>query len=229
MQKIFFLLFCFFAVFFSSAQQSLLPAQFEKKMQSGNVQLLDVRTIKEYQTGSLETALQADWLNSKEFSDRTGYLDKNKPLLVFCASGMRSAEAAKWLQQQGFKDVSNMEGGMIAWRKSGKPVAVREEGTKSLFTLDSYQAKIKSSSLVLVDVGAPWCPPCRKMEPVIRQLLNETPKLLLLQVEAGIDIDIMNAEKVEGIPTFIVYKNGRETWRKQGLVTIEELRKQVGK
>jgi rhodanese-related sulfurtransferase len=79
---------------------------------------LDVRTAGEYQSGHFKNSLQADWLNKEQFTDRIKYLDKNKPLLVYCASGVRSGAAAKWLLENGFTDVQNLKGGWFhgSWK-----------------------------------------------------------------------------------------------------------------
>jgi hypothetical protein len=41
-------------------------------------------------------------------------------------------------------------------------------------------------------------------------------------VDGGNDIDVMKALNSEGLPTFIIFKNGKETWRHQGIVTLED-------
>ncbi len=52
----------------------------------------------------------------------TKALDPEKPVLVYCRSGGRSAKAVKLLREAGFKDVRDMEGGITAWEKEGRPV-----------------------------------------------------------------------------------------------------------
>jgi rhodanese-related sulfurtransferase len=49
-------------------------------------------------------------------------LDPKKPVLVYCRSGGRSAKAVKALREAGFTTVHDMDGGIIAWQKAGKPV-----------------------------------------------------------------------------------------------------------
>jgi rhodanese-related sulfurtransferase len=48
--------------------------------------------------------------------------DPKKPVLVYCRSGGRSAKAAQELRAAGFSQVLELEGGVIAWQKSGKPL-----------------------------------------------------------------------------------------------------------
>jgi rhodanese-related sulfurtransferase len=205
------------------AQDALSSAEFEKRVVTQQPQLLDVRTAGEYQSGHIKNSLQADWLNKEQFTDRIKYLDKSKPLLVYCASGVRSGAAAKWLLENGFIDVQNLKGGMVSWKLEGKPVEAVD--TKMQLTIDQYNELSKSGDIVLVDFGAEWCPPCKKMEPVLQQLQKElTGKFKLVKVDGGVDINVMKAQKVESLPVFIIYKNGKETWRKQGVVELPELK-----
>jgi len=50
---------------------------------------------------------------------------------------------------------------------------------------------------------------------------------ILIKVDAGLHTDVMKALNIEPIPVFIVYKNGVETWRQQGIVKKEDLKKQL--
>ena len=105
------------------AQQSpnLSINDFEKGVKKPNVQVLDVRTVGEYETGHLKNAVLADWNNQEEFKKKEQTLDKSKPVYTYCLVGGRSAAAAKWLTTKGYK-VYNMDGGIAAWKKAGKPV-----------------------------------------------------------------------------------------------------------
>jgi rhodanese-related sulfurtransferase len=47
---------------------------------------------------------------------------KDKPIVAICHSGMRSMMAARLLAQQGFKDIRNLIGGMMAWNRKGLPI-----------------------------------------------------------------------------------------------------------
>jgi thioredoxin len=202
---------------------SLTPDEFEKALASKNIQLLDVRTAGEYRSGHLNGSLQADWLNTAEFESRTIHLDKSKPVYVYCQSGARSSEAAKNLREKGFKEVVNLKGGISAWKKSGKKL-VGEDASKTQTSQPDYDALTSSSSLVLVDFGAEWCPPCKKMEPVIASFMQEQgSKVKLVKMDGGNEITLMKTLQVEALPTFILYNNGKEAKRKQGIITKEEL------
>jgi len=215
---------CFFQV---TAQSGVLsPTQFQQQVIAGQSQLLDVRTAGEYKQGHLSNALQADWTNSAEFAERVKYLDKNKPLLVYCASGGRSGQAAEWLVKQGFVKVDNLTGGMIAWKQASLPF-VTEEVTRQM-SAEEYAKLIRSAGVVLVYFGAEWCPPCKKMEPVLASLQKELAgKYTLVKVDGGRDTEMMKANGVNALPVFIVYKNGKETYRIQGVVEKNILKGQL--
>ncbi|MFM2364211.1 MAG: hypothetical protein RLZZ316_3113 [Bacteroidota bacterium] len=206
----------------TTAQKNTTDANsFEKEINNNTVQLLDVRTATEFKTGHLQNALQADWTNSTQFKERTQHLDKTKPVYVYCLGGPRSFDAADYLKQQGFKTVIALEGGINAWKKAGKPV---ENGSnEKQLTIEEYNQLVQKNETILVDFGATWCPPCKKMEPVLATLQQKAAgKYNLVKIDGGVHLIIMQQLKVEALPTFIIYKNGKEVWRKQGIVSLEE-------
>ncbi|MEO5984337.1 MAG: rhodanese-like domain-containing protein [Ferruginibacter sp.] len=107
----------------SVAQKSsnLSINDFEKGVKKPNVQVLDVRTTAEYESGHLKNAVLADWNNQEEFIKKIQTLHKSKPVYTYCLVGGRSAAATKWLTTKGYK-VYNMDGGIAAWKRAGKPV-----------------------------------------------------------------------------------------------------------
>lgn len=204
----------------------LNPDQFEEGMKSAGVQLLDVRTAKEFNGGHLKNALWADWTDKKEFNRRIQSVDKDRPVYVYCLSGGRSAAAAAWMRENGFTKVMELQGGINAWKGSSKPL--EGQAPVKQMTVDEYWASIPKDKITLVDVGAAWCPPCVKMEPVLEQLKNDkSVSFTFVKVDAGVHTDVLKALGVEPLPVFIVYKNGKESWRKEGLTTFEELKDQL--
>lgn len=202
--------------------QTVDASSFEKGIQGKDVQVFDVRTAAEFRSGHLSKALQADFNNKEEFRDRVQYLDKTKPVYVYCLAGIRSANAAKWMRENGFKEVVELQGGVNAWKQAGKPLdgVVAE---KQLAVAD-FEKSVAVKGLVLVDVGAEWCPPCRTMAPVIEQFVQQKGKTLtLVKVDGGRDTEVMKSLSAVTLPTFILYKNGKEVWRKEGVVSLEDL------
>jgi rhodanese-related sulfurtransferase/thiol-disulfide isomerase/thioredoxin len=203
-----------------------LPAKdFQSAIQKDAVQVLDVRTENEYLGGHIKNALQANWNDQKEFEQRTQYLDKQKTVYVYCQAGGRSAAAQAYLINKGY-DVVNLEGGMSNWKINNLPV----EGNANVqqMRVDDFDHVVASHELVLVDIGAKWCPPCVKMLPTIEAIKKEQgDKMYFLAVDGGVDLEVMKHLSFEALPTFIIYKNGIEVWRKTGVVEKEALMKQL--
>jgi len=211
----------------TNASLSLNASAYKQAIAAKNIQVLDVRTATEFKGGHIKDALQANWLDPKEFTDRTQHLDKNLPVYVYCQAGGRSASAQSALEAKGYK-VINLEGGMSNWKMNGFPV--EGAGNKVQMRVEDFDKTIASNKIVLVDIGADWCPPCRKMLPVLESLKQKpTAAFYFLAVDGGEDIEVMKSLKSEGLPTFILFKNGKETWRHQGLVTLEEFNAALSK
>ncbi len=226
-----FLLTLFSFIYFVSCKaqdgQKLSAIAFEKEINTDtSIQLLDVRTDGEYKTGHIKNALLADWNNKEEFNRRIAFIDKKKPVYVYCLAGGRSAAAAEKMRTEGFEKVVELTGGMNAWKAAERPVdgktAVAEMST------EAFNNAINASPVVLVDFGAVWCPPCKKMEPVLQQVKQNLPaKFELVKVDGGNDAAVMKAYNVTALPVFIVFKNGKQVWRRDGIATAEELTAQL--
>lgn len=83
--------------------------------------ILDVRTPEEVAAGSIEERITIDF-RADGFKEQLTKLDKDAPILVYCASGGRSGKTMEFLKEMGFKKVYNLSGGFNAWKSEGKPV-----------------------------------------------------------------------------------------------------------
>ncbi|MEM1323820.1 MAG: rhodanese-like domain-containing protein [Bacteroidota bacterium] len=96
----------------------LSPADFETQFKNTeNAQLLDVRTRKEYDAGHIEDAYLINFFGADFAARLEKELDKEKPVFVYCKAGGRSAKASTKLQELGFKEVYDLEGGYTAWTR----------------------------------------------------------------------------------------------------------------
>jgi rhodanese-related sulfurtransferase len=89
--------------------------EFAELIKKNGAQLIDVRTPREFSNGFIEGAKNIDY-NGDSFEKQMKKLDKTKPLLVYCAAGGRSENAAELLQEWGFKEVYDLEGGYNGWK-----------------------------------------------------------------------------------------------------------------
>ena len=82
--------------------------------------ILDIREQSEHTAGHLPNARH---IPLAQLAERAGELPAGKPVLVFCNTGARSANAAGILRKAGRDQVFNLAGGIQAWRQAGLPVA----------------------------------------------------------------------------------------------------------
>jgi rhodanese-related sulfurtransferase len=94
---------------------------FSFDLNAGGYTLIDVRTVDEFKAGHIVNAKQADFNNSQEFSNYLASLDKNGKYLIYCRTGIRSAEAMQLMQDKGFTNVHDLVGGYNAWVSSSLP------------------------------------------------------------------------------------------------------------
>lgn len=87
------------------------------------VQLVDVRTPGEWSGGIIPNAKKINYRDDHFLRQMEAALDKNKPVVVYCAAGGRSAAATRKLNEVGFKKIYDLGGGFTGWKAAGKPVS----------------------------------------------------------------------------------------------------------
>lgn len=96
--------------------RNVTAAEVEQRIRQKDVVVLDVRTADEYNEGHLPGAQLQDVLQSTQFRNAVKQLPRNKTYVVYCHSGRRSLEAARIMEELGFRSVLNMTGGILAWK-----------------------------------------------------------------------------------------------------------------
>lgn len=84
-------------------------------MSAPNTVVLDVRTPEETAQEKIPGAIEINYYDPG-FAQKIGKLDKTKTYLVYCRSGNRSSRACEAMQQMGFFNLYNLQGGMLAWK-----------------------------------------------------------------------------------------------------------------
>lgn len=186
-----------------------------------NAQLIDVRTEDEFNGGHIKNAKNIDW-NGNDFDAQLTSLDKTKPLLVYCLSGGRSKKAAAKLTELGFKEVLELDGGYLAWSNANP----QSNAVWTGMTKEEYAKLLTSDKIVVIDFYAKWCAPCKKMAPYLEKMNTELASTVTIhRIDADKNKSLFNALGYQGLPVIFVYKNGKETFRKNEFVSEEELRK----
>jgi len=110
----------FTAIFGSNTQQNeviqvLSSEAFKAQIENKNVQLIDVRTPKEFESGHIKNAKNIDFY-SEEFKVEFNKLDKEKAVYVYCRSGSRSRQSANKLAAMGFTEIYDLKGGILKYQ-----------------------------------------------------------------------------------------------------------------
>ncbi|MEO0571016.1 MAG: rhodanese-like domain-containing protein [Bacteroidota bacterium] len=89
--------------------------QMQEKVIGKDVQLVDVRTQEEYESGHIEDAINFNIINNETFLDQIETLDKEEPVYLYCKMGGRSNRAAQLLKDLGFTEIYDYSGGYNDW------------------------------------------------------------------------------------------------------------------
>lgn len=108
-------------VFFSTGRNARSVQATLLKMRETPTQVLDVREDNEFLSGHLAGAIHIP-LGQLQARLSEIALWRDKPILVYCHSGLRSGLALRVLQKAGFSEAFNLKGGVVAWRAAGQPI-----------------------------------------------------------------------------------------------------------
>lgn len=107
----------FLTTFATAAVENISAPDMQKLVkQSPDYYLLDVRTLGEYTQKRIKGA---HLIPIDQVQIRINEIPKNRPIIVYCESGVRSAQVARYLDSLGYKKVSNLSQGIMGWQVRG--------------------------------------------------------------------------------------------------------------
>ncbi len=92
---------------------------FAMTLETADRTIIDTRTPAEYSEGHLSEAKNIDFY-AHDFEQQLAALDADAPYAIYCRSGNRSSQVLEIMRHLGFKDVIDLQGGIVAWEREGK-------------------------------------------------------------------------------------------------------------
>ena len=94
--------------------------------------------------------------------------------------------------------------------------------------MSTFSDIVKDDKPVLIDFFATWCGPCQTMSPILKQLKDELgEQIKIIKIDVDKNQAIAQKFQVRGVPTFMLYKNGKQVWKQAGLVTKTDLKRVI--
>ncbi len=184
--------------------------------------LIDVRTPEEFDQGHISGAINVNW-NGEDFEKQMIKFPKTETIYLYCLSGGRSASAVSFLSEKGYLKITELNGGIMAWRNASLPEEKGTKVAKNDVSLEKYNELIASNNEIIIDFYAVWCPPCQKQEPVL-EAFNKQSTIKTVRINLDENPVLCKQLGVTTLPVLLYFKNGKEIWKKTKFVDLEELK-----
>ena len=90
--------------------------------------------------------------------------------------------------------------------------------------MSRFSEIINSNQPVLIDFFADWCGPCKMMTPILKQVKDTLgDRIKIIKIDVDKNQRLAAAQNVRGVPTLVLFKNGKQLWRQSGVVQAQDI------
>ncbi|OAB30444.1 MULTISPECIES: thioredoxin [Flavobacterium] len=90
--------------------------------------------------------------------------------------------------------------------------------------MSNFDTIIASDTPVLIDFFATWCGPCKMLGPILKEVKdNLGDRVSILKIDVDKNQQIASKYQVRGVPTMILFQNGKQLWRQSGVLSKEQI------
>ncbi|BDB55496.1 thioredoxin [Flavobacterium ammoniigenes] len=90
--------------------------------------------------------------------------------------------------------------------------------------MGNFNQIIQSDQTVLVDFFATWCGPCQMLAPILKDVkTNLGERISIIKIDVDKNQAVAAQYQVRGVPTMILFQNGKQLWRQSGVISKEEI------
>lgn len=94
--------------------------------------------------------------------------------------------------------------------------------------MNNFDTIVNSDKPVLVDFFATWCGPCKMLIPILREVKDSLgDNVSIIKIDVDKNQQISRQYQVRGVPTMILFQNGKQLWRRSGVLSKEEIIKTI--
>ena len=94
--------------------------------------------------------------------------------------------------------------------------------------MSNFDTIIQSDKPVLIDFFATWCGPCKILGPILKEVKDSLgDRVSIIKIDVDKNQQISSQYQVRGVPTMILFQNGKQLWRQSGVLTKEEIIKTI--